>query len=365
MSHAGAGHRLQPETKLSRLDTARQPANPLLRQVAALTAFVASAFTQARRRGGMRQLLPLLAVLLTAPVAAQQEAAPFTVAETGQSFGSLQDALNAVRGRDATITIAPGTYQQCAIQQAARITYKAATPGSVIFDGITCEGKAALVVRAGGATVDGIIFRNMRVADGNGAGIRLEIGDLTVRNAMFLDSQEGILGMSDEPHRIVIDRSTFSGLGQCDETPDCAHSIYLGGAKATATITNSRFERGRGGHYVKLRIPNVTITDNSFDDTGGTKTNYMIDLPEGATGTIARNTFVQGAHKENWSGLIVVAAEQRKYPSAGLRVEGNVASLAPGQSKSPAFLANVSGQQLSQGANRLGPGVRAYEVRQP
>jgi hypothetical protein len=370
MSHAAVENRLQPETQLCRGGTEEARVNPLETRDAVLTTFVASAFTRSRASGGgkdavMRHLLPVIAVLLTAPVAAQTESAPFTVTETGQGFASLQDALNAVRGRDATITIAPGTYQQCAIQQAARITYRATTPGSVIFDGVTCEGKAALVVRAGGATVDGIIFRNMRVPDGNGAGIRLEIGDLTVRNAMFLDSQEGILGMSDEPHRIVIDRSTFSGLGQCDQSPDCAHAIYMGGAQATATITNSRFERGRGGHYVKLRIPQVTITGNSFDDTAGTKTNYMIDLPEGATGTIARNTFVQGANKENWSGLIVVAAEQRKYSSAGLRVEGNTASLAPGQAKSPAFLANVSGQQLAQGQNRLGTGVRPYETRNP
>ena len=312
----------------------------------------------------MRSLLPVLAVALTAPVAAQQNA-PFTVAETGEGFQHLQDALNAVRGRDATVLIAPGTYNECALQQAARITYKASVPGKTIFDGATCEGKATLVIRAGGATVDGIVFRNMRVGDGNGAGIRIEIGDLTVRNSMFLDSQEGILGSSDAPHKILIDRSTFSGLGQCDETPDCAHSVYLGGSGADVTITNSRFERGRGGHYVKLRVPKVTITDNSFDDTQGSKTNYMIDLPNGGTGTIARNTFVQGTHKENWTGFIVVAAESRSFPSAGLRVENNVASLAPGQTKSPAFLANVSGQQLAQGSNKLGAGVRAYETRNP
>lgn len=312
----------------------------------------------------MRHLLPVLAALLTAPALAQG-AAPFTVAETGEGFQHLQDALNAVRGRDATVLIAPGTYRECAIQQAARIIFKATAPGTAIFDGVACEGKAALVIRAGAATVDGLVFRNLRVGDGNGAGIRIEIGDLTVRNAMFLDSQEGILGSDDHPHRVIIDRTTFSGLGQCDETPDCAHSVYLGGAAADVTITHSRFERGRGGHYVKLRVPRVAVTDNSFDDTAGSKTNYMVDLPNGATGTIARNTFVQGKAKENWTGFIVVAAESRSFSSAGLRVENNTATLAPGQTKSPAFLANVSGQQLAASNNRLGAGVRAYETRNP
>ncbi|KQT33774.1 hypothetical protein ASG29_04815 [Sphingomonas sp. Leaf412] len=302
--------------------------------------------------------LPLIALCLTGA----DRAAPFTVVETGQGFAHLDDALMSVRGQDATVLIAPGTYRECAIQQAGRITFKAAQPGSVVFDGTACEGKAAFVLRGQGSTVDGIVFRNMRVEDGNGAGIRIELGDLTVRNSMFLDSQEGILGATDQRTRIAIDRSTFAGLGQCDETPDCAHSVYVG-TGGGVTITNSRFERGRGGHYVKIRAPRVDIADNSFDDTAGRKTNYMIDLPEGATGRIAGNMFVQGTHKENWSGLIVVAAEARKYRSAGLVVEGNTATLAPGQEKGPAFVANASGDRLAVGANRLGPGIKAYEAR--
>ncbi|MBC7052055.1 right-handed parallel beta-helix repeat-containing protein, partial [Salmonella enterica subsp. enterica serovar Enteritidis] len=79
------------------------------------------------------------------------------------------------------------------VQAGGHITFKAVTPGTAIFEGTTCEGKAAFVLRGQGSTVDGIVFRKMRVADGNGAGIRTEMGDLVVRNAMFLDSQEGIL----------------------------------------------------------------------------------------------------------------------------------------------------------------------------
>jgi hypothetical protein len=179
---------------------------------------------------------------------------------------------------------------------------------------------------------------------------------------MFADSQEGILGGTDQPAKVTIDHSTFTRLGQCDETPDCAHSIYLA-STGEVRVTNSRFERGRGGHYVKLRVPNVVITDNSFDDSQGHKTNYAIDLPEGATGLIARNTFVQGPDKENWTGIIVVAAEQRKYRSTGLRVEDNVATLAAGQRNSPAFVANASRDRLAIGSNQLGPNIRAFEQR--
>lgn len=310
----------------------------------------------------MRRLMIALVPLLAAPAMAQSGGGPYRVLGSGQSFTSLQDAVSSIRLGTDTVLIAPGTYHDCAVQQGGNITFKAVVPGKVVFEGTTCEGKAVLVLRGASSVVDGIVFRGLRVGDGNGAGIRTETGNLTVRNSMFLDSQEGILGGQPTDQRIVIDHSTFSGLGQCDESPSCAHSIYLAN-QGTVTITNSRFERGTGGHYVKLRVPRVEITDNSFDDTKGRKTNYMIDLSEGGTGLIARNTFADGSNKENWTGFIVVAAEAKTYPSAGLKVVDNVATLAPGFDKRPAFVANASGQPVDVGANRLAPNIRPYEAR--
>jgi len=313
----------------------------------------------------MRRVLIALspfALAPAAPLAAQSASAPFTVQETGQGFANLDDAVQSIRMGTATILIAPGVYHQCTVQAGGNITFKAVQPGTAVFDGEACEGKAVLVLRGLSSVVDGLVFRNIRVPDGNGAGIRTEMGNLTVRNAMFLDSQEGILGGQPTGQKIDIDRSTFSGLGTCDDATDCAHSIYLAN-KGSVTITHSRFERGRGGHYVKLRVPNLSITDNSFDDSAGRKTNYMIDLCEGGTGLIARNTFADGSHKENWSGFIVVAAEGQTYSSVGLKVVDNVATLAPGFDKSPAFVANVGRDTLAVGANRLAPGIRMYEQR--
>jgi hypothetical protein len=309
-----------------------------------------------------RAVIALLPLLIAAPLQAEPGATPFTVQETGQGFANLDDAVQSIRMGTATILIAPGVYHQCTVQAGGNITFKAVQPGTAIFDSETCEGKAAFVLRGLSSVVDGIVFRNMRVSDGNGAGIRTEMGNLTVRNSMFIDSQEGILGGQPTDQKIVIDRSTFAGLGQCDETVDCSHSIYLAN-KGSVTITRSRFERGTGGHYVKLRVPNLSITDNSFDDSQGRKTNYMIDLCEGGTGLIARNTFADGPNKENWTGFIVVAAEGRTYPSTGLKVVGNIATLAPNFAKSPAFVANVGRDRLDVGENQLAQGIRKYEER--
>src|SRR3546814_7499653 len=103
-------------------------------------------------------------------------------------------------------------------------------------------------------------------------------------------------------------------------------SIYVG-AYGKLTVTRSRFELGNGGHYVKSRAAKAEIRDNSFDDTGGRETNYMIDLPEGATGLITANQMVQGKNKENYRAFIALAAEGNKNSSSGLRSEENKSEL--------------------------------------
>lgn len=310
-----------------------------------------------------RPLLPLLALpLLLAPVPlpAQTGGAPYSI--DGRGFSRLQDAVDAIGEGQGTIRIAPGYHRDCAVQTAGRIAFVAAEPGRAIFDGVTCEGKAALVLRGEGARVEGIVFQNMRVPDGNGAGIRLETSDLDVVNAMFRNSEQGILTADDPQATLTIDRSTFSRLGRCDRGLSCAHSVYTG-IYGRVAVTRSRFEKGSGGHYLKTRAVAVDVDDNSFDDTQGKATNYMIDLPSGSVGRISNNLFVQGRDKENYSAFIAVAAEERKNPSRGLVIEGNRASLPAGVDRRSVFVADWSGEPLAIGANELGAGLAKFEKR--
>ena len=304
----------------------------------------------------------ILVAVLAVSAASAQNAAPFQNAETGRSYNSLQAAVDSIGDAKGTILIAPGTYRQCAVQTSGIIAFRAAIPGQSIFDTKTCEGKAAFVVRGQAAHVDGIVFQNMRVPDANGAGIRLEKGNLTVTRSIFRNSEQGILTAEDKTGEISIDQSSFSGLGRCDRGLSCAHSIYIGGY-GTLSVTKSRFERGNGGHYVKSRAARVTLTDNAFDDSRGRETNYMIDLPNGASGTIARNIFVQGASKENYSAFITVAPEGRTQSSAGLSISANDASIAPGIDRETVFVADWSGDRLALGGNRLGRGLKPFEKR--
>ncbi|HEX8654647.1 MAG TPA: right-handed parallel beta-helix repeat-containing protein, partial [Allosphingosinicella sp.] len=279
-----------------------------------------------------RIALAALALLLTsAPLLAQRGGAPFTVEQTGEGYDSLQAAVDAIGAGTGTIVIAPGTYRECAVQQAGRVSYVAREFGTVIFDGVACDGKAALVLGGSEARVEGLIFQNIAVPDRNGAGIRLQAGNLVVRESLFRDSEQGILTGNDSRGTIRIEQSTFSGLGICVDGGDCAHSLYIGDY-GSLSVVRSRFERGTGGHYVKTRAPRVEIVDSSFDDSAGRSTNYMIDLSNGATGTIARNAFVQGRNKENYSALIFVGPEAQSNSSDGLEIADNDVSLAPGAS---------------------------------
>ena len=303
----------------------------------------------------------LTSVALYASANAQSQPAPFKVEETGRVYGTLADALGAIGDQRGTVVVAPGTYHQCAVQQGGDVTIRAATPGTAIFDGVTCEGKAALVLRGQASHIDGIIFQNIRVPDGNGAGIRLEGGNLAVSNSLFRNSEEGIL-TGDGEGSVVIDKSTFRHLGRCDRDLDCAHGVYIG-RMGSLTVTNSRFDQGDGGHYLKTRTARVTITDNSFDDSAGKLTNYMIDLSNGASGVIRGNEMVQGKDKDNWSAFITVAPEGREHNSAGLVIEGNKAGFVPGLERGSAFVANFTDDAVQIGRNELAPSMKVKDRR--
>jgi hypothetical protein len=291
-----------------------------------------------------------------------QSGAPYTVLETGKGYARLQDAVNAIGNGRGTVQIASGRFRDCAVQEGGEVTFAAAVPGQTMLEGEACEDKAALVLRGRTSHVEGLVFANIKSSSGNGAGIRAEKGRISVSQSWFRDSQQGILSADDPNGTLTVDKSTFTRLGTCEFSAGCAHSIYVNGFGAL-TVTRTRFEIGRGGHYLKSRAAKIAVLASSFDDSQGKWTNYMIDLPAGATGRIAGNWFVQGQHKENYSAFIAVAAEGRKNSSAGLQIEGNDARLVPGLERDTVWVADWSGDPLTLGQNVLGARLKRFERR--
>lgn len=274
-------------------------------------------------------------------------AQPFRLTSAGESYGTLAQALHEAKAGE-TVTILPGEYRECGVVAAPNVTVRAQIPGSVTLDGRACEAKAALILRADGATVEGLRFRNMRVADRNGAGVRIEKGSARIRSSIFEDSENGILSNAIPGATLTVERSVFRRLGFCPTDRNCAHSIYLGHA-AQATIRDSLFEQGRGGHYIKLRTARVELTGNIVDDSAGRGASYLVELPNGATGTIRGNTLVKGKDADNRCCAIVIGAEGVKQPSSVV-VSGNRAVNRSG--RPVIFLADLSREARMSG-NRM------------
>ena len=304
-----------------------------------------------------RILLLAAAALAATPAASQRTIAPYSI--DGEGFATLQQAVDAIGAGQGTITVANGAHGDCAVQTAGRVTYRGETGGRAILDGGACEGKGTLVLRGAGARVEDLVFQNIKVDDGNGAGIRLEAGTLDVARAWFRDSQQGILSGSDAG-AVTLTRSTFTRLGDNNGGP--SHSVYFNRIPSLS-VTNCRFEEGRGGHYVKSWAARTDVLDSSFDDSGGKWSNYMIDLPGGTRGRIAGNVFVQGSDKENHSAFIAVGAEDGSANPTNLAVAGNTATLAPEVPWSTVFVADWGKGRVTLADNVLGKGIRAFERR--
>ena len=87
----------------------------------------------------------------------------------------------------------PGEYVDCAIWRASSLVLEAPEGAAHVRDR-ACAGKAIWVIAGDDVTVENITFSGARVPDQNGAGIRAEGKNLTVRNSRFYDNENGILG---------------------------------------------------------------------------------------------------------------------------------------------------------------------------
>lgn len=209
-----------------------------------------------------------------------------------------------------TIVLPPGRYTDCAIIRVRTLVLRAMVPGTAQFDGGECAGKATLITNGATLVLDGLVFKNIRVGDGNGAGIRHESGLLVVKNTVFFNNQNGILTRADaDGLSMEVYDTLFVRNGSCASYGGCAHSIYTGNLD-NVIIARSRFVRAAGGHLIKLRAKQIELTDNVLDDTNGIGS-YLIDIPYSISGTIQGNLLIKGARSRNRCCAIRLGAEQQ------------------------------------------------------
>jgi hypothetical protein len=242
------------------------------------------------------------------------------VCPAGQSrpecgYGGLEDALAAARPGDQVV-LAPGVYEEGSV---------IGTPGLVLrgepgahLRGHAIEGKAALVVKADGVVIEGIECSGIAVPDGNGACIRIEGDDLTVRNVHFHDNQEGILS-GPGGGMLVVETSLFerNGFG------DLAHGVYVGPMVETFIFRDNRVLATTGaGHGVKSRAQRTIIENNVIAGLDG-QDSRAIDVPNGGAVVIRGNVLEKGPNSAN-AEMIGLALEGDLHDTNETLIENNL-----------------------------------------
>ncbi len=189
----------------------------------------------------------------------------------------------------------------------------------MLADGKSAEGKAIWVVRGGKVRIENIEFRGARVADINGAGIRFEKGDLSIRSCAFLDNEMGILtGGSPELSLEVID----SEFGDAPRHPGSWHHLLYVGSIGKFVLRGSRFHNGYLGHLVKSRARENHILYNMLVDGAGGKASYELEFPNGGLAYVIGNAIGQSAGTDNPT-IVAYGAEGRHWPDNALYMAHN------------------------------------------
>ncbi len=249
-----------------------------------------------------------------------------------QKFPRLGAAFNAAQD-GAVITIGGATFYESAVLRANNVTVRGSKNTRLLET--TAEGKANLVIKGNNTTIEGIECSGIRVSDGNGACVRLEGNNLTLRNVYFHNSQQGLLTRSKGGGSILIENSKFEHLGgACGIKCGRAHGIYIGKA-AELTVRDSVFLSPKDeGHAIKSRAARTTIENNVIASLEG-KDSRLIDIPNGGTVVIRNNVLQEGVNSSNPDiigiGLELTYPRVTGYDVNSSLIEGNTVIIEPAQ----------------------------------
>jgi len=242
----------------------------------------------------------------------------------GKKYVKPSEAADAAEDGDI-IEIMAGTYvYDVAIWTQNDLTLRGAGGRAHLqADGAAADEKAIWVIKGDNATIENIEFSGARVRDRNGAGIRQEGTNLTVRNCYFHHNEMGILTDDDEASEIVIERSEFAAnavAGDYQEGGSIGHNIYIGRV-GRFELKFSYVHAGHIGHNVKTRAVESHILYNRIMDEAKGSSSYLIDVSDGGTVYIIGNVLQQGIYTDN--STLVAFAPESDQPSKGLYIINN------------------------------------------
>ncbi|MET0964455.1 MAG: hypothetical protein ABWY05_16810 [Noviherbaspirillum sp.] len=184
-------------------------------------------------------------------------------------------------------------------------------------NGANAMGKGTWVVIGAGTVIENVEMYGARVADQNGAAIRLDGRDLTLRGSYLHDNENGILTNNDGVSNIVIENSEFGSNGY---GTGYTHNLYIGHVNSLV-FRNSYSHDAKVGHNLKSRANINTIVYSRFSSSVQ-QPSYEIDLPNAGTAYVIGNVIQQRAGSNN-PALLAYGAEGASNPGKDLYVVNN------------------------------------------
>jgi hypothetical protein len=251
-----------------------------------------------------RQLLFLPAALAVALAATPAPAANVLQVGPGKPYAKPCAAIAAAQAGDTIEVDAAGQYggDTCAwttdgltvkgVNGRAKIDLTGATPAQQ--KGIFTIGGTA------SATIESFELSGAAIsasAGNNGAGIRHQGTNLTVRDCYIHDNQDGILGSPATANTgtVLVESSEFSHNGAGD---GYSHNMYIGNY-ASFTLRSSYSHHGNVGHLFKSRAFATYVLYNRITDEAGGTASYEVDIPNAGTAYVIGNIVEQSATTQN------------------------------------------------------------------
>ena len=192
--------------------------------------------------------------------------------------------------------------------------------------GLNSMGKAIWVVVGDNISIETVEMFGATVPDQNGAALRREGTDFTLRTSFLHDNENGILSGANTASNILIENSEFghNGFGT-----GYTHNLYIGNV-GSLTFRYNFSHDANVGHNLKSRARINMIAYNRFSSlrpgeigsTASGQPSYEIDLPNAGTSYVIGNVIEQPSANQN-SNMLAYGEEGASNPGQNLYVVNN------------------------------------------
>lgn len=197
-----------------------------------------------------------------------------------------------------TVSIDAGTYASDVCKWTASNILLRGVGGYAHLEsnGMSYGDKAIWVIQGVNTRVEWIEFSECTSTSSNGAGIRQEGKDLTVRYCYFHHNENGILGggsMNSSTIRVEFTEFAYNGAGD-----GYSHNLYI--SHVDSLIFRYNYSHHADiGHELKSRAHVNLIAYNRFSNEGTGNASREIDLPDGGAAILIGNVIQQGPNSAN------------------------------------------------------------------